>query len=109
MSAGKYNRLGMLQRTSTSEDALGQPVATWVDVGTAWANIQFKTGMATIKEEVKADAKTSKALASVRLRFRQDVQPGWRFVYQSTAFNVKGLAPDLVERKHVDLICEVDQ
>lgn len=105
MSAGKFNRQGMLQQPSTATDDLGQPVAGWVDAGLAWAHVLTQNGAAAIK----AEAKTSSVQASVRLRYREDVRPGWRFVYQATVYSVKAVAPDLERKRHVDLVCEVSQ
>jgi SPP1 family predicted phage head-tail adaptor len=91
-----------LQQPSSSQDALGQPVAGWSSVATVWADVRFPTGLAAIN----ADARTSATRASVRIRMRRDVQPGWRVVFRSAAYLVQAVLPDEQHRDAVDLVCE---
>jgi SPP1 family predicted phage head-tail adaptor len=92
-----------LQHPATGQDTAGQPAAGFVDLPAVWANIKHASGLATIK----ADANTAVTRASIRVRWRTDVQVGWRVVHAGTVYKVLVLLPDLERRQHLDLVCEV--
>lgn len=103
MQAGKLNQRVTIQKLTSGQDAIGQPVTTWEAVATVWANIRYKSGLETIK----ADAETSIAKASIRIRRRTDVTAGMRVSHGTTVFDILAVLPDESSRSHVDLVCEV--
>jgi SPP1 family predicted phage head-tail adaptor len=44
---------------------------------------------------------------SIRTRYRTDITGAMRVVSQGVTYKINAVLPDLVERKHVDLVCEV--
>ena len=102
MNAGTLNRRITIQQLASGQDALGQMVQTWTDVALVWANIRYANG----SETIKADAETSVAKASIRIRYRTGLNAGMRVLYGTTVFNVLAVLPDEAKHQHVDLACE---
>lgn len=103
MDAGKLDSRILLRRRTTSRDAAGQPLNTWVTVDTVWANIKYLTGSAAIK----ADRATGQAGVSIRIRWRADVSTGMHAAYGSTVYEIKAALPQ--GKEWLDLVCEVLQ
>ena len=100
--AQTLNRRVSLQRAA-GRDAIGQPLPGFVEFGTAWANIRHTGGL----EAIKAGAVTSKVQASIRLRYRTDLDAAVQVVYGTAVYKVLAVLPDAAARVHVDLVCEV--
>jgi len=103
VNAGDLDRRVTFQARTGAEDALGQPVDSWVPVGSAWAHIKFLNGV----QAIKADKSTSVAQASIRVRYRQDIAPGMRAVLGTKVFSVLAVLPDESGREFTDYVCEV--
>lgn len=103
MDSRARNRRVIIQQPSSTQDAIGQPLLTWSDVATVYANLRYMNGVETIK----ADAETSKARVSVRIGYRTDVTSAMRVLHGATVYRIEAVLPDEVGRKHVDLACEV--
>ena len=103
MKAGMLNSRISIQQLSTGTDAIGQPVTTWADFASVWANIRYLNGI----ETVKADAQTSVVKASIRIRRRTDITPAMRVTYGVTTFQINAVLPDEQGREHIDLSVEV--
>lgn len=92
-----------IERPSAAKDAIGQPIEGWELVGEVWGNVRYLNGVETIK----AGAEMSIAKASIRVRYRTDLDASMRVRYGATTFKVNAVLPDEVGRWHVDLACEV--
>ena len=103
MDSRRLNRRFLIEEQSTTQDAAGQPVNTWTEVATVWADIRNKNGL----EAIKADAPTSTVTASVRIRYRTDINAGMRGTYDGAVYNILAVLPDLEKKRHTDLVCEV--
>lgn len=103
MRIGSLNRQVVLQRRTPGTGPIGQPITTWEDVATVWANVRHASGLETIK----ADALTSVVKVSIRIRFREDVSAGMRVALAGVFYDIRAVLPDLVGRQYVDLVCEV--
>lgn len=103
MNAGDLDRRVTIQAQTASEDALGQPLDVWTNVGSAWAHIKFLSG----SQAIKAEKSTSIAQASIRVRYREDVAPGMRAIEGSKTYKVLAVLPDESGRVFTDLVCEV--
>lgn len=103
MEPGRLNRRVVIQQHAAGSDAQGQPTSGWVDVATVWADIQYLKGI----EQIKADAVTSSARVSIRIRWRTDITAAMRVLYNSVVHTVQVVLPDVATRRYVDLVCEV--
>ncbi len=101
MRAGSLNRRVRIERRSAGQDAAGGPTDTWVELATVWASVLFLSG----REFATAGSEASAANASIRVRWRTDVDATMRVVYGSRIFNIQAVLPDEVGHEHVDLAC----
>jgi SPP1 family predicted phage head-tail adaptor len=102
MRAGKLNRLVTIQRPGPGRDEVGQPIDEWLNVATVWANIVHKSGIETIR----ADAPVSSVRASIRIRYRTDIDATMRVFHGATVYQVLAVMPDAAGREFADLVCE---
>jgi len=102
MQAGRLNRRCVIQQPGTATDELGQPIPGWTDVATVWADIRMKSGL----EAIKAGAPVSTVQASIRIRYRGDVNAGMRVVHNLVAYDIVAVMPDASGREFVDLACQ---
>jgi SPP1 family predicted phage head-tail adaptor len=103
MDVRRRNRLVTIQQQSSTQDTAGQPVQTWTDLASVWANIKYLNGI----ESIKADAETSAAKASIRIGYRTDVTAAMRVSIGETVFQIKAVLPDEVGKQYCDLAAEV--
>lgn len=103
MQAGRLNRRCTLQQPNAATDELGQPIPGWTDVATVWADIRMKSGL----EAIKAGAVVSTVQASIRIRYRSDLNAGMRVVHNLVAYQITAVQPDVGGREFVDLVAEV--
>lgn len=101
--AGQLTRQVTISRRDIGSDSLGQPVNTWSDFATVWADVRHQSGM----EAVKAGAIVSTVKASIRIRYRTDLTAGDRVALGSTTYEIKAVMPDEQRREFTDLVCEV--
>ena len=102
MPAGKLNRRITLSGLSTGTDDLGQPLQSWVDFATVWADVRFVSGIETIK----AGREISTSRASVRIRRRANVSRQMRARIDGVEYDILDIVPS-ADRAWLTLICEV--
>jgi SPP1 family predicted phage head-tail adaptor len=101
MRAGQFNSRVLLQRPVTTRNPTnGAVITSWVDVASTWADIRFQTGA----EALRAAEPISASKASIRMRFREDIDAGCRVVHNTTIFNILAVNPH--GREYLDLPCE---
>lgn len=103
--AGKLNRRVTIQQRTAGQDASGQPMLTWTDVATVWANIAGDTGLGSIRASGDLPAPVKRY--SFRIRFREGLDEGMRVVYGGQNFDVKTVRMDYAGREWTDLVCEL--
>ncbi|HWU68670.1 MAG TPA: phage head closure protein [Stenotrophobium sp.] len=107
LNVGTLNRKITIQSLQSGQDAAGQPINTWADVATVWANVKGETGMASIRKTLPRDGVAMSLDAySFRIRFRADITAGMRVLYQGTAFDILQVRMDYSGRVWTDLVCE---
>ena len=100
---GRLNtRIALIGRGS-GEDALGQPVETWIEFGKAWADVRFVSGIETIK----AGRETSTSKSSARMRTNQLITRDMRIGIGEVTYKIVDIIPDMKARAYMTLICEV--
>lgn len=101
LQIGRMDRRVTLQTQSATVDAIGQPLDTWVDVVTVWADVRHLNGV----ESIKGGAPSSSVQASIRIRYRSGVDAGMRVLDGAAVYNVLAVLPH--GREYIDLVCEV--
>jgi len=103
MQAGKLRNTVTIQQQTAGQDEIGQPMTTWTNVATVWADIRHLSGI----ETVKAGAQISAVKASIRIRYRAGINAGMRILHGSTIYNIAAVMPDAAKTAYVDLVCEI--
>ncbi|MBW5284740.1 MULTISPECIES: phage head closure protein [Burkholderia] len=111
MRIGKLNRRVRIERRSVERDpSTGQELDAWVEVDTVWADVLMLTG----KEAISAESEVASASASIRIRYRLDIDNGMRAVLltyvdgaaiDGPIFNIGKPMPDHAGRRYTDLPC----
>ena len=103
MQAGNLNTRVTIQQRTSGVDDWGSPLPeAWQDVASVWADFRHKSG----SETIRADAETSTVRASVRIRWRTNVDAGMRLKVGEVYYSITAVLPDLAGRVFVDLVCE---
>ena len=101
LRAGTLRDRVTIQRKTGSGDGWNLPQTPgWVDHAKVWARVEHLSGLATIK----ADADTSIVKASMRIRWRTDVNAGMRVLFSGKTYDIDAVQPGAT-REHVDLVC----
>lgn len=87
MDIGKLDQRITLQSRSVAADAAGQDTITWTDVATVWAQVQAVRG----REFFAAAQVQQEQTLKVRIRYRADVLPTWRLVWQGRNHDITGV------------------
>lgn len=104
MRAGTLNRRVTILKPGPSVDEIGQPIDSGpVEVAKVWANVLYTSGLETIK----GGAETSVTKASIRIRYRTDIDASMTVLHGSTTYQIKAVLPDEARREYLDLVCEV--
>ncbi|NPT36249.1 phage head closure protein [Paraburkholderia xenovorans] len=110
ISANGFRRSVRIERREQGQDELGQPVDAWVEVVTTRCNVRMLTG----KETLTSDAEVASATASIRIRYRTDIDNGMRAVLlkfvggqpvDDLIFNILAPLPNVASREYTDLAC----
>jgi SPP1 family predicted phage head-tail adaptor len=111
MQIGKLDKRIRLQNRSSTLDDYGQPVNTWSNLATVWANIKPLTG----REKAQMQMVDSILTHRVTIRYRVDFMPpttvdAYRIAYETPSgtriFNITA-AQDVDEaRQHIQFDCQ---
>lgn len=105
LEAGALRHSVTIQSRSSTQDSAGQPLLTWSDVATVWASIKMLSGVATLRTH--ADADLSITRASIRIRYRADVNAGMRVKHGTNYYAIKSVLPDMEGMQYLDLVCHL--
>jgi SPP1 family predicted phage head-tail adaptor len=103
MITSTLNKRATIQTPEIAQDVLGQPLLTWADVATVWANVTHLSGL----ESIRADSETAIVRASIRIRYRAGITPGMRVLVAAQFYNVKAVLMDHTNKVFTDLTCEL--
>lgn len=84
MRAGKLDRRVTIRRATQTRDAFNNPVETWYDVATVWAQQRPNRG----GERFTAQEIAGAAVTTFHLRFRVDVTVMDRIQYDGRDWNI---------------------
>lgn len=102
VKAGKLRSRVIIQRAVSTRDAIGQPVMSWVELASVWADVRSVSGVAAIR----AGVEVAVIKASIRIRRRADVAEGMRVLHGSTTFEVEAVPPAAAGQDYTDLVCK---
>ena len=99
---GNFRARILWQAKIQGQDAAGQPIDEWADVGPDWADFRVLSGL----EAIKADAVTSVTKASCRVRYREDLTTDMRVQVAGEAWQIVSIQPDVNKRRVVDVVLQ---
>jgi SPP1 family predicted phage head-tail adaptor len=88
MRAGQLNKRITLQQPVHTRSAFNEDVVTYADVGQVWAAIDWGSG----RRFESASQLNSEVQGVIRIRYRSDVKPYWRIVYDTRTFEILSIA-----------------
>jgi SPP1 family predicted phage head-tail adaptor len=91
-----------LQQRGAGKDALGQPIESWPDIATVWADVLFQSGA----EVMRGGGDTSIVKCSIRIRARAGLDTGARVLFKAKAYDIKSALPDKQDSAFMFLVCE---
>lgn len=107
MKAGDLDRLVTIQQRQPGEDDAGQPLETWIDVASVWANVKGATGMASIRQSSLQDNVAASVNSySFRIHYLEGITAAMRVDLDGVLFDIKQVRMDYAKREWTDLVCE---
>jgi SPP1 family predicted phage head-tail adaptor len=103
MKAGILNSRVAIKRLTQVQDETGQMIDDWVTLAEVWANIRHLSGL----EAVRQGLSESEVNASIRIRYRSDIDAGMAVVWGGTTYDVRAMLPSAESKEFTDLICKV--
>lgn len=101
-TAGQLRDRITVQKMGSGVDEWGTPLPTdWQEYAKVWANFKHLTG----SESIRSGADTSIVKASVRVRFRKDIDASMRVQHLGFTYDIEAVLPD-DRRVFMDLICK---
>ena len=90
MPAGRYRHRITLQNATITRNEYGEVIRTWYDLDTVWAAVD------TLKGDEYFAARTLRNAVShrVTLRYRSDITPHHRLLFEGRTFDIEAVLPD---------------
>lgn len=104
MQIGSLRSRIIIQTRDTGTDDAGQPLLTWTDFATVWADVRSPTGLAAIRD-MQGDLSASVVQYSIRIRYRTDLREDMRVLFGTQVFDIQGILPDYAGKQYTDLVC----
>ena len=104
LPAASFNQRICLQKFISTQDSFGDTRGAWRDIATVWADIRYLNG----KEYLASQIEVNKASVSIRIRWRNDIEPTMRVLHGNDIYNIEAVLPDIQKRMHLDLVCSIE-
>jgi SPP1 family predicted phage head-tail adaptor len=92
----------ILQSPQHTVDGFGGVTTNWVALATLWAAID----VVQPREVVRDNQITNPVLIRVQLRYRSDITPAMRLVWQGQAYAIRQVVNHQLAGFRLDLLCE---
>lgn len=102
MKAGQLDQRVTVERFTSTEDELGQPIETWAPLFTCWAAVEPLTG----REYLAAAALVSEVTARIRMRFRPWMTAQDRVVHNGTTYGIESMVDLRSGNRELVLMCK---
>ena len=108
MQAGRLRDRLVVQNPTTTRSPTGQPVKTWSDTETIWAEVKGISG----REQMFAGAELAEATIRVWIRFRHDVTAASRLKvltgpFKGAVLNVTGMPIPDAKGSQLEILCKL--
>lgn len=104
MQAGRLNVRATLESPTEVSDGMGGGDVIWTTRDTVWASVMPLSG----REAWKTQAAIPTASHMIIIRYRTDINAGWRLVVNGKAYRIVAPPKDVNwEHERLELTCEV--
>jgi len=76
-----------IQQPVTEQDESGQPMNTWVNLATVWANLTDISG----REFIASSALQNTVQTKVTIRYRAGILPAMRVIHQANIYHIEAV------------------
>jgi len=87
MKAGQLDQRVTVERFTSTQDELGQPIESWAPLFTCWAAVEPLTG----REYLAAAAMVSAIEARIRLRYRPGITSAMRVIHGQDVYSIQSV------------------
>ena len=102
MNPGDLDQRVTFSRLQTGQDEIGQPVTSWVTLGTVWAAVEPQAG----REFVAAGAAQSELTTKIRIRYRPGITSGDRVIHDGRVYDIQSVIDYRSEKRQLVLLCK---
>ena len=102
MKAGQLDQRVTVERFTSTQDELGQPIEAWAPLFTCWAAVEPLTG----REYLAAQAAVSEVTARIRMRFRPWMTAQDRVIHNGTTYGIESLVDVRSDHRELVLMCK---
>lgn len=102
MRAGALNSRVVLQSRTLASDAIGNPVETWSDVATEWADVEAEDGI----EAIQMGQVNSRQVVKVTLRYRSGVNDTMRLTHAGKTYEIMSVVNVDQKNRELRLVCQ---
>ncbi len=101
---GRLDRRIVIEQRTPTQDAAGQPIDSWAELATVWAEV-VPVGGSEVFQAKQFGAETVKKF---RIRWRGDVTTKMRVVYDSDNYDIADVSEDRrFERRQFEIITAI--
>lgn len=90
LEAGDLDRRITIQQATSVADAFGEPIETWSDLATVWAEVVPLGG----REFFEARQVNAEQTARFRIRYRADITREMRVLYDGKTYGIEAAEED---------------
>lgn len=90
LEVGKLDRRITIQSATTAPDAYGEPIETWSDLATLWAQVVPLGG----REFFEARQVNAEQTVRFRIRYRADITREMRVIYDGLTYGIEAAEED---------------
>lgn len=101
MRAGDLDQRVTVERFTSTQDELGQPIESWAPLFTCWAAVEPLTG----REFIAAQAAQSEVTARIRMRFRPWMTAEDRVIHDGKTYNIVSVVDPRSQGRELVLMC----
>lgn len=105
MRAGELRNRITLQKPTHSRNSFNELVASYADVATVWAAIDWQSG----RRYLEASQLNAEVQGVIRIRFRSDIKPEWRLKYGDRYIQILSIANIRERDRELQLNCKEAQ
>ena len=102
MSPGDLDQRVTFERLQSGTDEIGQPIESWLTLGTVWAAVEPQAG----REFVAAGALQSQLTTKIRVRHRPGINSGDRVIHDGRVYDIQSVVDYRSEKRELVLMCK---